>query len=94
MSSRSEEKKVNKTLSELNQVGASTTGRRWIVGRDQRAFSYSDNVKIQELSEGRWVAFVRLRQGSGSAFFPIGPVAPSSADVGWYLGHRSKEALC
>lgn len=51
-----------------------------------RAVSVSKNLKIHELSQGRWLAFVRLQNGGAASFFPIGPVGTSPEAVVRSLG--------
>ena len=65
-------------------------GRRIQDGR--RAVSINANLKIHELSEGRWLAYVRLRKEGAAQFFPIGPVGDCPEDVLRSLG-RLKEGV-
>ena len=54
----------------------------------------NENVKIYELSENRWLAFVRLQLVGPPSFFPVGQVASSPESAAKCLNRiRNRERL-
>jgi hypothetical protein len=53
-----------------------TLGDYRIENINSKASSYSHNIKIQNLSDGRWAIFVRTSYVE-ETFMPIGPIYPN-----------------
>lgn len=62
-----------------------------IQGENSRVVSYTNNIKIQELSDDRWAVFVKIRNPgyrfdpTGGSYSPTGPIHKSPQDAKVYL---------